>query len=292
MYVVEDLTEAKTKDVSKVITDSAIKKVARDIADITMVPTDNKNVARLVTKDTAGLITGDTAQPITEDTAELKTRDITETLMENTVEVITENVIDGAIENMPSDEQSGEKKKPVLRVRSFAKPPTTWEDNQHKTDKIAQRNAPKVTNQIKEVVDLTKEGMAKPSVATKCVLQLGNKIIPLVKRHTVVIPANKKNIISVQNITNNYLKVNPQTGKIITPIRNIPGPTVIRLRANETTSRQGQLQNANIVRNEVILKRKELIQIIPKESIKIIPKSTVQSVSKQTDASSSLAKSK
>lgn len=304
MYVVEDLAEMEREDVSTVITDPVAKKV-KDVADaVTRVTTEliMGDTTELITGDTAELITGDATNLVSEDTAELITGDIIETLMEDATEiitdqteVITENVMDEAIENILNDEQSEKEKRPVLRLRSFAKPPTTWEDNQHKTDKTAQENAPKVANQIKEIVDLTNEVTAKsPPVVTKCTIQLGNKIVPIVKRQTVLIPANR-NIISVQNITNNYLRVNTRTGQIIAPVRDLPirGSTIIRLPVIPTTSRQNQPQNANIVtmKNKIPLKEKEILRIIPKKII-VSEKSAVQSVSKQTDVSSSMAKSK
>lgn len=213
---------------------------------------------------------------------------VTVTSMENTAEVVTENVMDEVTENIPNNEPPEEEKKPLLRVRSFAKPPRTWQDNQHKTDKTAQKNAPKVVNQIKEIVDLTNEGTAKP--VTKCAVQLGNKVVPLVKRHTVTFIPSSSNIISVKNITNNYLKVNTRTGQIIAPVHDIrTGATIIRLPVQ--TTGQSQLQNTNLT-NEVSLKGKRVLKIVPTKSI-ILPKpSVVPSVSKQTDVSSSITQSK
>lgn len=294
MYVVEDLAELKTIEVSKAITDPATKKETKDVADTTGVATELVTGAELKTKDITELKIGDTAELITGDTAELITEDIaeliTETITKYTTEIITdktENVVDGAIENMPNDEQSEEKKKPLLRLRSFAKPPMTWEDSQHKMDKTTQKKVTtsKVTNHAKEIVDLTNEGTTKPApVITKCVV-LGDKIVPTIKQ--VVIPANR-NIINVKNITNNYLKVNPRTGQIIAPVR-----TIIRLPI-QSANRQSQLQNVNAT-NEISLKRNETVLkriLIPKKSIIISKKSAVQPVSKQTDVSSSTTSSK
>lgn len=282
MYVVE----MKTKEVSKVITDPATKRTTKGAAD-----TVNRVTTKLVTEDTPQLVRGNTVTPITGDTTE--TVENAAEIIEYEPEIITET-IDGAIENMLNDE-SGQEKKPVLRCRSFAKPPTTWEDNQHKTDKTAQKNTPKVTNQIKEIVDLTNEGTTKPPSAVKyTTVQLGNKVLPIVK-HTLFIPSNNKNIINVQNITNNYLKINPQTGKIIEPARNISGP-ILRLPIGTipTTSRQSQMQSPIIIRNDP-LKGNDVVKVrkvlISKNHI-VSQKPTVQSVSKQTDVSSPMSKSK
>lgn len=267
----------KTIEVSKAITDPATKKGTKDVADtITGVATE--------------LITGDAAELITRDITELRTGDAAELITEDVTEIITdkiENMVDGALENMPSDEQPEEEKKPVLRLRSFAKPPMTWEDSQHKMDKITQNKVTmsKVANQDKEIVDLTNEGTAKPTpVITKCAIQLINKVVPIVNK--LVIPSNR-NIISVKKITNNYLKVNPQTGQIIAPVR---GSTIILPIQN--TNRQSQPQNVNVI-NEIPVKRNEMILkriIIPKKPI-IISKKLVP-VSKQTDVSSSTTNSK
>lgn len=311
MYVVEDLAEVKTIEVSKAITDPATKKGMKDVADtITGVATElvTGNTAKLVTGNTAELVTGNAVELITRDTTELgigdatklRTENVTETITEKTeiitdkTKTLTENVMDGTIENMSNDEQHEEEKKPVLRLRSFAKPPTTWEDNQHKIDKTTQKKVTtlKIANQVKEVVDLTNEGTTKLPIITNCSVQLGEKIIPIVKRQ-LVIPRNK-NIISVQNITNNYLKVNTRTGQIIAPVRDIrTGSTIIRLPI-QNINRQSQSQNVNAitVRNEIPLKKNEILKIIPQKSVIISKKSTVKPVSKQMDVNSSTTNSK
>ncbi|XP_011054618.1 PREDICTED: MATH and LRR domain-containing protein PFE0570w-like isoform X2 [Acromyrmex echinatior] len=250
----DSLSAASTSNYTKDLAEAKVKDEFKVITD----PATKKNVASMVTS------------------------------MENTAEVAMKKVMDEAIANMPNNEQLEDEKKPLLRVRSFAKPPRTWQDNQHKTDKTAPKNAPKVANQIKEIVDLTNEGTVKP-IATKCAVQLGNKVVPIVKRHTVFLPSNS-NIISVKNITNNYLKVNTRTGQIIAPVHDIrTRGTIIRLPV-QTTS-QSQLQNTNVT-NEVSLKGKTVLKIVPTKSI-ILPKpSAVQSVSKQADMSSSTTQSK
>ncbi|KAG5344688.1 DAXX protein, partial [Acromyrmex charruanus] len=245
----DSLSAASTSNYTKDLAEAKVKDESKVITD----PATKKNVASMVIS------------------------------MENTAEVTMKKVMDEA--NIPNNEQPEDKKKPLLRVRSFAKPPRTWQDNQHKTDKTAPKNAPKIANQIKEIVDLTNEGTVKP-IATKCAVQLGNKV-PIVKRHTVFLPSSS-NIISVKNITNNYLKVNTRTGQIIAPVHDIrTRGTIIRLPV-QTTS-QSQLQNTNVT-NEVSLKGKTALKIVPTKSI-ILPKpSAVQSVSKQADMSSTQSK--
>ncbi|XP_012059816.1 PREDICTED: putative uncharacterized protein DDB_G0267840 [Atta cephalotes] len=250
----DSLSAASTSNYTKDLAEAKVKDESKVIID----PATKKNVAAMVTS------------------------------MENTAEVVMKKVMNEAIANMSNNKQPEDEKKPLLRVRSFAKSPRTWQDNQHKIDKTAPKNAPKVANQIKEIVDLTNEGTVKP-IATKCAVQLGNKVVPIVKRHAVFLPSSS-NIISVKNITNNYLKVNTRTGQIIAPVHDIRTKgTIIRLPV-QTTS-QSQLQNTNVT-NEISLKGKTVLKIVPTKSI-ILPKpSAVQSVSKQADISSSTTQSK
>ncbi|XP_050459516.1 uncharacterized protein LOC126855686 isoform X1 [Cataglyphis hispanica] len=251
----EDLPEVITEDIFKAITNPVIE---------------------MVTEDAATVIPGAVAEPIMKDVMEVM-------ITGDETEVITENVTDVTV----TENQREEEKKPLLRVRSFAKPPTTWEvDSRQKIAKIAQENASKITNQLKEVVDLTNEAINKPapvtnktSPVTKCTIQLGNKVVPVVKNQRLLIPSNR-NIISVQNITNNYLKVNTQAGQIIAPVRDI----CVRLpSAQTTTTRQNQSQNPITVRHEVPFRGNETILRIIQQGKPIIvsKKSAVQSVSKQ-----------
>ncbi|XP_036138605.1 DNA ligase 1 isoform X2 [Monomorium pharaonis] len=263
----KDLPEVKTKEVSTVITDPAIKRTTKDVADTVISKLVTKHTPQLTTRDTAEL-TGDTTETVMKNTAEEVTDE---------TEIITESVIDGAIENMPNDEQPEGEKKPLLRLRSFAKPPMTWEDNQHKTDKTAQENTPKSG----KVIPVMNKG-------------------PVVKQQTVVIPASR-NIISVQNITNNYLKINPRTGQIIAPVRN-PNTTIIQIPNGSisNTSQQIKAQNSNAVTNTIIVRNDSLkrnvyqkVLLNPKNVIAICKKQIVQSVFKQADVMpSSTSKSK
>lgn len=102
------------------------------------------------------------------------------------------------------DTKTDESKPPLLRVRSFAKPPTTWEDNK-------QRSQATEDTEGKEVIDLTAEIPKTKAEATKFAFKFGNRILPLGNKYkTVVIPGQLtgSNIIKVKNITNNYVKVN------------------------------------------------------------------------------------
>lgn len=270
VYVVEDLPEVVTEDMSKVIPGpvmSVIKTVTEDVAD--------------VMPDAVAEI----PEPITEDVTEV-------TIAGDGTEVITDDATDVIV----SENQREEEKKPLLRVRSFAKPPTTWEvDSRQKIVKIAQENASKAPNQLKDVVDLTNDAINKPLPVinktlplTKCTIQLGNKILPLVKSQRLLIPSNR-NIISVKNITNNYLKVNTQSGQ--TPKRDI----CVQLPSAQTdTTRQNQPQNPIIMRNEVPFRGNEtILRIIQQGKPIIVSKnSTVQSVSNQINVHFSKIKPK
>lgn len=94
--------------------------------------------------------------------------------------------------------------KPILRVRSFAKHPTTWEDNKQKFQNAENGSS-------KEVIDLTNDvAMTKVSVPN---YKVKTAIFPSIskKYKALLLPANlkSKSLISVKNITNNYLKLNP-----------------------------------------------------------------------------------
>lgn len=220
-------------------------------------------------------VTKKNVKETTEDEAEIESEVITC----EKEKIVTQEVTDVAIENVPSNQQAVEEKIPLLRVRSFAKPPTTWEDNtKQKTDKTVEKSVSKIEKE-KEVIDLTNETAPKPVTSNKCTIKIGNKVLPLIKNN-VLIPAGNKNIISVQNITNNYLKFNTRTGQIITPVRDIPS---IILSSGQTNSLQNQPQNSNAG----ICKSYRIIQ--PK-SISIGKKTTVQPTVKLTDVCSANAK--
>ncbi|XP_035737662.1 protein PFC0760c-like [Vespa mandarinia] len=101
------------------------------------------------------------------------------------------------------DEATGGSK-PLLRVRSFAKHPTTWEDNKQKLQNSG-------NGATKEVIDLTNDvAITKVEVPN---FKIQTAILPSKNTYkALVIPANlaSKSIINVKNITNNYLKVNPR----------------------------------------------------------------------------------
>lgn len=275
MYVVEHVAEVVIEDVHKVTTNCP--------AEVT------KERTTLLMKDMANMITGDILEVISEDTEEVIT-EITE--------LVTK---DNANKNASEDKLSDEAKKPLLRVRSFAKPPTTWDDGRQKAKKTNQENVSKTVSKDsgnKDVIDLTEESSSnevvpvKPTasatpVVAKCAIQLDNKIVSLMKRHQrLALPPTGK-IISVQNITNNYLKVDMRTGEIIAPARSIQTPTIILKPSTQTSIvRQSQMQNANatIMANKTSSKRNEtVLRITPKKTLvvktsdpKVTPKTQVR----------------
>lgn len=279
MSVVEDVAGVVTEDVPEEVTNPAT------------VPEANIE-EEVITEPLEEMITDVLANVVTEDKKEMVTENVTKVPKEEATNVVTKTIAEVTSKecSIPSENQQEEKKKPVLRVRSFAKPPTTWEDGRHKAEKTAQENIQKVTNQTKDLIDLTNESNANRStpVVTKCTLQLGNRVVPLVKsnRQTLVLPSGS-NIISVQNITNNYLKVDKRTGQIIAPANDIRGPTIIQVPSTQTTTtaRQNQPQSTNAVAVKGDMSqalKKTIVRIIPSKAIVMSKKSTGE-VPKQTN---------
>ncbi|XP_017790151.1 PREDICTED: FK506-binding protein 5-like [Habropoda laboriosa] len=179
----------------------------------------------------------------------------------------------------PSEEK--EKEKPLLRVRSFAKPPTTWEDVCEKVDECKKDENTSKTLIDKDVIDLTLESPKEISSVHHCAtIQIGSKVLPLVKGKykTLVIPTGKS-IINVKNITNNYVRLNTndtdssnptklQSGKIISS-QQIVGKngrsTTIHLSSNLSINQQ---KNANNRAKDLQTKQKSItVQIPPNKSI-------------------------
>jgi len=125
-----------------------------------------------------------------------------------------------------------------VSIRQMNTPPMTCKDNRQKENKSTNQPTaqPKIINRSKDVIDLTNETTmtttmttmtlttARTTTATtksqtiliKYGINIGDRLLPVVKRQTVLIPSCR-NIINFQNITNNYLKVNKRMGQIVTP---------------------------------------------------------------------------
>lgn len=282
--VVENLTEAAIQDAPKEITDSMKETVTMDRADTT-----TTNVAS--TSKDAELITGNGPDIMS---------DGKDNEIDNEIKIIG-NTTDAT--KVPSGNQSEEEKKPLLRVRSFAKPPTTWKDNQQNAKKTIQENVPKTMNQ-KEIIDLTDEIVAKPlttnketkvkksPIIAKCAIKVGDKLIPVINKKTLIIPSKNvirvHNITNVQNITKTYLKVNKGTRQLTSSANKVPGPKIIRLPSVQVKANQQQNTSMIFGRQEVPLKGNEtIIQVVPSgKSILLPKKKTLQvTLSQQNECS-------
>ena len=143
-------------------------------------------------------------------------------------------------------------KQPVLRLRSFAKPPNSWEDSlQSESSQI--NKMPKVTSTPKSstsrvspssgIVDLTSDienNSTLKTHLTRKVIDPSTVAALKSKFKTVVVPKNfkGKQIISVKNITNNYNVVNTpgnpgiNSEQVITSVSQKPpdnSRTIIRI---------------------------------------------------------------
>lgn len=136
------------------------------------------------------------------------------------------------------DDESNVDKQPLLRLRSFAKPPTSWKDSQGEgsssqvkrviptTPTVIRKFAtstPKVpvtTKSSPAIVDLTSEKKNEsPSKILRKPLDPATLTSVKKKFKTVMLPSNfkGKQIISVKNITNNYNVVNGSGNSEIIP---------------------------------------------------------------------------
>ncbi|XP_043475441.1 bromodomain-containing protein DDB_G0270170-like [Leptopilina heterotoma] len=143
------------------------------------------------------------------------------------------------------DDESNVDKQPLVRLRSFAKPPTSWKDSQgdgstllKKYVTITEKLSPTTTPIIRKFVTSTpkactilKASSSSSSSASPALVDLTSEkkdesklSTTINKSKTVMLPSNfkGKQIISVKNITNNYnVRVNQVPEKII-PMKVIP----------------------------------------------------------------------
>ncbi|XP_051153933.1 protein PFC0760c-like isoform X2 [Leptopilina boulardi] len=168
-------------------------------------------------------------------------------------------------------------KQPLLRLRSFAKPPTSWKDSQGSsgdssmqlkkhhtsptpvirkfvtsTPKISSSSS--VTKLSPTLVDLTSEKKDESPLKTSTVTK---------KFKTVMLPPNfkGKQIISVKNITNNYNVVNGPGNEL--PARVL---TSVRMRVNQVPDKIMPVQvlpksivGKQLVANKQIVGNKQII---------------------------------
>ncbi|KOC65361.1 Death domain-associated protein 6, partial [Habropoda laboriosa] len=218
-----------------------------------------------------------------DDDPALKDSVLAEKLMQNKKdgEKKLSNIFQEYVKKQEEMKEEKEKEKPLLRVRSFAKPPTTWEDVCEKVDECKKDENTSKTLIDKDVIDLTLESPKEISSVHHCAtIQIGSKVLPLVKGKykTLVIPTGKS-IINVKNITNNYVRLNTndtdssnptklQSGKIISS-QQIVGKngrsTTIHLSSNLSINQQ---KNANNRAKDLQTKQKSItVQIPPNKSI-------------------------
>ncbi|XP_043264342.1 daxx-like protein isoform X2 [Colletes gigas] len=213
----------------------------------------------------------------------LNKNDATPLLNSLSTKVANKILIDRVKENEPNamTEESKDniplEEKPLLRVRSFAKPPTTWEDVHDKVD-----NSPveKSTLSNNGIIDLTKETFSQSPNLTKCTtIQIGSKILPIVKSQikTLVIPAGK-NII--------------KKGQAASSLHGIVGinknSTVVRLPSNQSSNQQ---MNSNNQGNYLLTKQNSSVIRIP-QSNQTILLTTKQNESIVQSSTSNSSKSK
>ncbi|XP_076749778.1 daxx-like protein [Xylocopa sonorina] len=185
------------------------------------------------------------------------------------------------------EEKEEEEGKPLLRVRSFAKPPTTWEDVQEKVVEYNKDESVSKTSIEEVVIDLTEDSPKENFTVHQCgSIQIGSKVLPIMKGNykTVVVPATKS-IINVKNITNNYVRLNSknvdstkpvrlESGQIVSPQyvigKSSKSRTTIHLPTNSPTNQQTK-QKSTIVQiphsNQIVVlptKQKENTSQRPK----------------------------
>lgn len=146
------------------------------------------------------------------------------------------------------DDESNVDKQPLVRLRSFAKPPTSWKDSQgdgstllKKYVTLTEKLSPTATPIIRKFVTSTPKACiiktsslssspSSSSLSSPALVDLtsekkdDSKLSTINKSKTVMLPSNfkGKQIISVKNITNNYnVRVNQVPDKII-PMKVVP----------------------------------------------------------------------
>ena len=198
------------------------------------------------------------------------------------------------------DKEEDAEEKPLLRVRSFAKPPITWKDGQEKIDECNKNENTVKISTTKDTVDLTEDITQENSVRQRATIQ----VIPLVKGSckTFVIPTGKS-IINVKNITNTYVSFNPKntesnaiklgSSQIISPLRVIDKNTKFiainnissNLPANQGTNTNNQIQNSE-------MKQKSTNSVLQSNQMVVLPMKQKENTSKSPKTNSSSSESK
>lgn len=131
--------------------------------------------------------------------------------------IATEEVSDEMTELKEETDENKKGDKPLLRLRSFAKPPTTWEDNQGRID--SQSKTPIV------IVDLTQSSPTGSSVVPSKQILTETKLLPLLKDYKMVMlpAASNKNIAKACVMPGSSTNVNKLERGEIAPPQQIRG---------------------------------------------------------------------
>ncbi|XP_015429925.1 PREDICTED: death domain-associated protein 6-like [Dufourea novaeangliae] len=116
-------------------------------------------------------------------------------------------------EDVVEDSNPVGEKKPLLRLRSFAKPPTTWKDGSGKIDGSDAEQKTTTTPSSKVIVDLTTESPNGTSTApNSCAdVQTGtNKLICMREKLKEALKPTHTKVIVVGELANHYRKANLQ----------------------------------------------------------------------------------
>lgn len=220
-------------------------------------------------------------------------------VVENEPNIMNEDPMD---DELLKDKKEETEEKPLLRVRSFAKPPITWKDVQEKVDEYKEHENTSKTLTNKDVIDLTQENATVRHCAT---IQIGSKVLPIVKGNykTFVIPAGNS-IINVKNITNNYVRLNTknmdssnvmklESGQIISTQRvvgkNAKSATIhlsSNVPANQETNTNNQIQKSQTKQKSTTLQISQSNQII------VLPSKREENTSQRPKTNSSMSQPK
>ncbi|OAD60480.1 Death domain-associated protein 6 [Eufriesea mexicana] len=209
---------------------------------------------------------------------------------------------DSMDDKLLKDKEEETVEKPLLRVRSFAKPPVTWKDVQEKVDEYNERENTSKTLTNKDIIDLTQENATLRQCAT---IQIGSKVLPIVKGNykTFVIPAGNS-IINVKNITNNYVRLNTkpvdssnvtklESGQIISTQRVIgknAKSATIHLSSNVPANQE--INTDNQIQKSQTKQKSTTLQISQSNQIIVLPSKREESTSQRPKTNSSMSQPK
>lgn len=195
-----------------------------------------------------------------------------------------------------AEEAEEVEEKPLLRVRSFAKPPITWKDGQEKVGESNENEDTLKTLTAKNVIDLTQDITQENKVRTI-------QVIPIVKGNckTFVIPTGKS-IINVKNITNNYVKLNTKnmdsrnvtklgSGQIISSPQAIDKNTKFTSINNISLNLVNQETNINQIQNSQT-KQKSTSSVLQSNQIIVLPMKQKENTLQRPKTFSSTSQSK